>query len=143
MRRLAHILPPFLPTAIVVIAILYLTLAPDPLPDTETPSFLGEHADKIVHGIMMFGLTFTLVYDCRRHFVSLHSALPLKFLLTVGVTVTFFSILDEWAQSAMQMGRHGDIYDLLADIAGIVAALLLSYILKNLMRKSFDRNTGR
>lgn len=48
-------------SSIVVIAILWLTLAPHPLPESDVPLF--EHADKVVHALMFGGLVFALIID--------------------------------------------------------------------------------
>lgn len=60
---------PFIFSAIVLTAILWLTLSPDPLPDNDLPLFEG--MDKIVHACMFGGLYFALRFDLtlwtRRH----------------------------------------------------------------------------
>ncbi len=48
-------------TAVVVLAILWLTLAPKPLPDSDVHWFEG--ADKVVHGCMFGGLFFVMGLD--------------------------------------------------------------------------------
>ena len=48
-------------TAVVAGAILWLTLAPQPLPEADIPVFEG--ADKVVHGLMFGGLVFAMVFD--------------------------------------------------------------------------------
>lgn len=51
-------------------------------------------------------------------------------MLTPGVVIIIclcmavFSAVDEWAQGALGMGRTSDVYDLIADIVGIVVAAL-------------------
>ena len=47
-------LPPCIFSVVCIIAVLYLTLVPRPLPDMDIPLFPG--ADKVVHAIMMMGV---------------------------------------------------------------------------------------
>ena len=111
------------PTAIVTLAILWLTLAPHPLPTTDTKWFEG--ADKVVHAIMFFTLTAALTLDASRY--GRHLTLAL-----IGICATCviaFAAIDEWAQGAMQFGRTSDPYDFLADCIGIFLAALLSLII--------------
>lgn len=112
-------LPPFILSAVVTAAIAYLTLWPDPLPDAEK-LHLFEGADKVVHFLMMAGLTLALAFDylrrdCRRTVTATTVA-----VLICGVAA--FGAFDEWLQSAMQMGRTGSLGDLAADIAGAAVA---------------------
>lgn len=54
-------LPPWLLTTLTVLAILWLTLAPHPLPDNDIPTFEG--IDKVVHACMFGGLYFMICLD--------------------------------------------------------------------------------
>lgn len=63
-KQLIKRLPPFTLTAIVTAAVLYLTLVPKPLPDNDIEWFEG--ADKVVHAIMMLGITGSLGLDYMR-----------------------------------------------------------------------------
>lgn len=114
------------PTAITVAIVLYLTLAPDPTPDVEIPSFLGEYADKIIHAIMMGGITGAMIFDWFRGRDGDERRMTTGYTATTVIIVALFSIIDEWAQSAMGLGRTGDVYDLLADFTGIFIALLVA-----------------
>lgn len=71
--------------------------------------------DKIEHAFGYFLLTFWFcgIYPRRRHWV-------------VGLAMLGMGIVVEILQGAMQMGRHADIRDLLADVIGIVPAMLLA-----------------
>ena len=110
------------PTAIVLIAILWLTLAPDPVGDTHIELFPG--ADKLIHAIMMGGLASAAMFDYRRNrgrkpYRPL-SAIP---LIIIFICTAVFSGLDEIAQGAMHLGRSSDALDFLADIIGIIIAI--------------------
>lgn len=100
-------------SGIVLAAVLWLTLAPHPVPETHVPLFPG--ADKLVHAFMMGGLAGVIFFDMWR----LGKKLTIRRIMVVALCVCLFSALDEWAQGAMGMGRTTDPYDLLADIAGI------------------------
>lgn len=65
-KQLIKRLPPFTLTAIVTAAVLYLTLVPKPLPDNDIEWFEG--ADKVVHAIMMLGITGSLGLDYMRRY---------------------------------------------------------------------------
>lgn len=113
------------PTFIVLSAILWLTLAPHPVGDTEIELFPG--ADKLVHAIMMGGLAFTMLFDyARRGEWRYRRTINIYSAATVALICTAFSCVDEWAQGAMEMGRSTDPLDLAADIAGIITATLIA-----------------
>ncbi len=110
---------PGLFSSVVVIAILWLTLAPNPLPDPEVGLF--EHADKIAHALMFGGLVFALVVDRellhqRRYeqtgeMPRCGSLIP---LLAMAACATLFGGAIELLQSWMGLGRGCDMLDFLA-----------------------------
>ena len=123
-----RILRRYWPSAVTVAVVLWLTLAPQPLPDLDVPSFEG--LDKVVHAIMMGGLTGALMFDRRRcgrwnlrksDAGSQHKLTP-RVVFVICLCVAVFSAVDEWAQGALDIGRSSDAYDLIADVVGIVAA---------------------
>ena len=111
------------PTALVAAAILWLTLAPHPVPETQIELFEG--ADKVVHAIMFFALAFALIFDLwiGKRKVSLITC------LYAALAVTAFAAVDEWAQGAMGLGRTSDLLDFFADCSGILLALLFASII--------------
>lgn len=118
------------PSAVTLTTVLWLTLAPQPLPDIDIPAIKG--LDKLVHAVMMGGLTGALMFDrrrCGRWSLRKNDAGHQR-LLTPGVIVAIclcvaaFSVIDEWVQGALDMGRAADIYDLVADFVGIIVAAL-------------------
>lgn len=111
------------PTALIAGAILWLTLAPHPLPENDVQWFEG--ADKVVHAIMFFALTTAVLFDYRSGVKSVR----LKSVVSFSVGVVVFAALDEWAQGLMNMGRTTDPVDFLADCIGIlVSSSLFSFI---------------
>ncbi|MDE7181304.1 MAG: VanZ family protein [Muribaculaceae bacterium] len=113
------------PSIVVLIVILWLTLAPHPIGDTQIELFPG--ADKLVHAIMMGGLASALLFDWRRNGGRMpYRAFTARTVCMVIVAVTLFSVADEIAQQSMQLGRSGDVFDVIADFVGILLGVLLS-----------------
>lgn len=114
-------------TVLTVIAIFYLTLVPRPLPDDMSIDIPG--MDKIVHACMFGGLTFVACFDYayrRKRFVAMSG----RTIAAIAIFSAIFGGAIEIAQQQMNMGRGGDIYDFLADIAGcVIAALIARHIL--------------
>lgn len=110
------------PTAVTLGAVLWLTLAPDPVPDTGLPLFPG--IDKVVHAVMMGGLTAALLFDWKRAESRRHQRLTWRPVCVVAAVMLVFSAVDEWAQGAMGLGRSTDILDFGADCTGIALASL-------------------
>lgn len=110
------------PSAIVLGAVLWLTLAPHPVPENDIVLFPG--ADKLVHALMMGGLTLTILFDMSRQGKWRFNRISIKPIIIVGIGVIIFSLADEWAQSAMRLGRTGDIFDFIADMTGVALACM-------------------
>lgn len=114
-------------TALTVIAIFYLTLVPRPLPDDMSFDIPG--IDKFVHACMFGGLTFVACFDYayrKKRFAQLTVS---TIAAIAGISALFGGAI-EITQQQMGMGRGGDIYDFIADIAGcVIAALFLHFIL--------------
>lgn len=110
-------------TALVVLCILYLTLVPRPLPDNDI-NIPG--LDKVVHALMFGGLAFVAVIDLARMRKRCYRSLTRRGVIAVALSVALFGGGVEIAQDAMDMGRGGDIYDFIADVAGVVIGIYLS-----------------
>lgn len=118
------------PSALTLAAVLWLTLASQPLPDLDVPSFEG--LDKIVHAVMMGGLTGALMFDyhrrgrwnLRKNNTGSQRKLTPGVVVVICLCVAVFSAVDEWAQGALGMGRSSDFYDWIADMVGIIVAAL-------------------
>lgn len=110
------------PTLLVTATVLWLTLARHPLPEEASSIMLFEHADKIVHAVMMGGLAATALFDMWRR----HHMLATRTILFVCIAVAVFSCLDEWAQSLT--GRTSDIADAVADLTGIAIVTVLAIL---------------
>lgn len=136
-KYLSRVYPGIL-SSVVVMAILWLTLAPHPLPDSDVSLF--EHADKVVHALMFGGLVFSLVVDrelCRQRRYELSGKLPrggnLAGLLVIAVAATLFGGGIEVLQSWMGLGRGCDLLDFLADATGAFLSAAVSPSLASLL----------
>ncbi len=120
-KRVLSKWPPWILTIVVSLAIIYLTLVPQPLGDDAPRLFPG--ADKVVHALMFGGLTFVILLDSqRRHGVSRRAldwqSLPPGFVWTVAADSAFAGIIIECLQFFMGLGRGFEITDILADTIG-------------------------
>lgn len=120
MRKILKWVKAWLPSAVVMAAILWLTLAPHPLPRVRVELFDG--FDKVVHALMMFALAAALLCDYWRF--KGRKRIGKWPILWIFVGVAIFSAFDEWAQGAMCMGRSADIWDFAADLTGAAGAAL-------------------
>lgn len=113
-KRFLSGIPVWMFTGVVVLAILWLTLAPKPL--GEEPPRLFPGADKIVHAIMFGGLTITLLFDWQRQ----HRWGKVGWFLALGcaASASLFGIIIEYAQDYMGLGRGFEYHDIIADTVG-------------------------
>ncbi len=115
-------IPAWIATGLTVSAILWLTLARTPLPETDLPMFPG--ADKLVHAIMFGWLTLVVCWD---RYASTHKRLnPRQIAVCATISILFGGVV-EIAQDVMGCGRSADIWDFTADTIGaltVMAALL-------------------
>lgn len=117
-------IPRFLTSAVVTAGVLYLTLAPRPFGSVRIPLFEG--ADKVVHFMMFLAIAFAYHFDFRRGKKPVDEA---RLMGWIFVSLSAFGGLIELAQWKMRMGRSGDWYDLLADIAGAVYGIILAWLI--------------
>lgn len=117
-------IPRFLTSAVVTAGVLYLTLAPRPFGSVRIPLFEG--ADKVVHFMMFFAMAFAYHFDFSRGKKPVDEA---RLMGWIFVSLSAFGGLIELAQWKMRMGRSGDWYDLLADIAGAVYGIILAWLI--------------
>lgn len=117
-------IPRFLTSAVVTAGVLYLTLAPRPFGSVRIPLFEG--ADKVVHFMMFLAMAFAYHFDFRRGKKPVDEA---RLMGWIFVSLSAFGGLIELAQWKMRMGRGGDWYDLLADIAGAVYGIILAWLI--------------
>lgn len=121
--RLVRHIPAGVSTAIVIVAILWLTLAPHPLPENDVPLF--PHADKLVHAVMFGGFAWVAGIDslAHRRKTGLCRHESVRTMIICAVIAIIFGGLIEFVQDAMGMGRSADWIDWLADAAGALLAV--------------------
>lgn len=122
-QRLLNKVPRWTFTVIVVIAVLYLTLMPQPLPDNDIQWFEG--ADKVVHGIMMFGVMLCLSFDYFRIHYKQQDRTPGGILSLFLILTIAFGGMIELIQDWMGLGRGKDIMDFEADTIGALVAYVI------------------
>lgn len=125
-RKILEWLPAWTLTGVCAVAIAWLTLAPQPLGDTDLPLFPG--ADKIVHAIMFGGLALCMMLDRQRK--CGWKALSWRRGAVCALVSSVCGLLVEWAQDAMGMGRSKDVWDLVADTAGAFAFAIVYLLLQ-------------
>lgn len=117
-------IPRWWSSALVICAVLYLTLFPKPLPDNDIQFW--EHTDKLVHGLMMAATYWALAFDIGRG-----SRLSTRSRLWLLGGVIAFGGAIELAQGAMGLGRGASWGDFAADAAGtLIAALSVNPLLR-------------
>ncbi len=127
-RRVLTRIPAGVFTMAVTAAILWLTLAPHPLPDNDMPVIPG--LDKVVLACMFGGFYFVLALDSVLWRAGRKKAI--RSLVTGRMAVAFalasvvFGGAIELAQGAMGMGRGCDVWDFVADAAGVAVAVWLT-----------------
>jgi len=106
----------------VALIILYLSIASSKSFD-KVPFINIPHLDKIIHFLMYFGLMTVMLYENRK---SLSGKTQLFFLALIPFS---YGILMEILQKTIASGRSANIYDVFANLTGIiVSALLWSYL---------------
>lgn len=113
-------LPAWLLTVLTVGAVLWLTLAPQPLPDNDIPLFPG--ADKLVHAAMFGGVTLVLWADWR---MTRHRPLAVWQTALCAVIAIALGGAIEIAQGTMNLGRSADFADFVADTIGSLAVMAI------------------
>lgn len=125
-------------TALVVIAILYLTIVPRPLPD-DTINIPG--LDKLIHAVMFGGLAFVASIDkARRSRCSFTMPSSKAVVIIVFATILFGGAV-EIAQMLTGLGRSADWIDFVADAAGVVAGAWIAIIVLRRWIRRFGNTT--
>lgn len=106
-------------TIIAFITFAWLTLAPHPLPDNNIGAMF-ENTDKVVHALMLWGITCAIIFDYKRA----GNSLSWRVAAVIFISMILVSIADELLQSAMHLGRTADILDFLADTIGIILGII-------------------
>jgi VanZ family protein len=93
-------------------------------------SFLNRipYFDKITHAFL-FGVLLILMFFAL-HPQQKSRGRRLKMLLVSGLVSLIYGILTEIVQESMHNGRKGDMWDLAADLLGIVCGIFVCLLLK-------------
>lgn len=119
------------PTALTLAVVLYATLWPDPTGDVSMVWFPG--ADKLIHAVMMGGLASAVLFDRRRS----GRILTRRFIAGVAIGTIAFSVLDEFGQGLMNLGRTTEALDFFANAGGVVLGCLLATpVINRIFKKS-------
>lgn len=125
-RNVLNRIPPGVLTGLTICAILWLTLAPDPLPDNDIPMFEG--MDKVVHACMFGGLYFMMALDrvIVRSRKSIDPPHAVGVMWWGALFCVAFGGAVELIQGAMAMGRGCDLWDFVADTVGVALSVALT-----------------
>jgi len=114
-------IPTYLPTAIVLVLLFYLTLVPQPLPPIDVPML---NADKVVHMVMMWGVSSVIMFDYKRRERQRVLSLSVRFYIMLGSILLGAFI--ELAQGTELIHRGCDLWDGIANAVGCVLAFFIT-----------------
>ena len=134
-KEVMKLVRPWIATTIVVLAILYLSLSPEPLPPMKSFSFPG--ADKIVHAIMFAVLTFVMLFDTALTNSGRRPAWAT--VIVLAILSTLFGGAIEVIQGAMNYGRTYSSWDWFADGVGSFLAILALPLAVSLAKRFVKR----
>lgn len=113
---------------ITALVILYLSLAPSDTFD-KVSVFNFPNVDKVVHLCMYFGLTIVLLYENRSTVKSNRS------LFLLSIIPFAYGVLLEFLQSWLTLTRHGEFFDAVFDLFGVLIALVIWRLFQSFIKK--------
>ena len=116
MKKLINMIPVWSLSALATLIVAYLSLAPNP-PSTDVVS-----SDKVAHAIAYFVLTVVFTIDYIRSRLPHHTRFDVE-LAFAAAAATLGGVL-EICQLIMNIGRHYEWQDWVADIIGAVIGYL-------------------
>lgn len=84
--------------------------------------------DKLIHIALFSGLAFLLAFGLRRQYPNLTTRCIFTW---VAIISTFIAVLTELLQWYLPIKRDGNIYDGIADVAGVFIGFAAFFIVKN------------
>lgn len=121
MKEILYRIPRYLPSVVVLLLLFYLTLVPQPLPPIDMHIL---NVDKLVHVVMMGGVSFVIMFDLKRR--ERQRELPLSERLCVLVGTIALGALIELAQGTELIHRGCDVWDGVANAVGSVVAFFVT-----------------
>jgi len=113
---------------ITALVILYLSLAPSDTFD-KVSVFNFPNVDKVVHLCMYFGLTIVLLYENRSTLKSNRS------LFLLAIIPFAYGVLIEFLQSWLTLTRHGEFFDAVFDLLGVLVALFIWRLFRGFIKR--------
>ncbi len=120
MRRIKNLLEP---KTLLIVACCYMIIVTMALlsPTSEIPRVSIKNVDKIIH----FGIHFVMVllwlsYSYLRNSKEFSNGLIVKTLIVIFI----YGIVIEFLQTYLTAARTGDLYDVIANSAGLLAGLI-------------------
>ena len=126
MKKILTAIPAPWPAVVVLLAVLYLTLSPMPLPPQFLPTFFGW--DKVAHFVMFGGLAAVVVFDVRRMTTA-----RLRPAVAVAIIVAIIALggAIELLQGTSLINRYCDFPDFIANSLGAIVGGTVAYKLVN------------
>jgi VanZ family protein len=93
---------------------------------------LFKHFDKVVHLLMYFSLTFTFAIE---NYISNNYKINKTQFFVIIMTSAIIGVGLELAQSFFTTYRTGDFFDEMANLSGVLLAVLVFLLLKSKLKK--------
>lgn len=135
MKKFINKIPSGLLSLITFVVIIYVSLDNNPFEINQVQLFEG--ADKIIHALMYGFLVMVMIYESSK-FLYFEEPDFISYILLIMMSF-LFSVSMELLQEIMEIGRHMDIYDIIANLRGIIiGSLVMKFGLLDLINKKLD-----
>lgn len=126
MKSISYFFKTYFLTLIVAVLILLLSVLSF---DSVSESMTIKIPDKLVHAIMYFGMMFVLLFEESGYFKR---QLSILCLIWSAIIVSLYGALMEFIQYFISY-RSASLYDILANIGGVIFSLLCFLIISNVI----------
>ncbi len=135
MKKFINKIPSGLLSLITFVVIIYVSLDNNPFEINQVQLFEG--ADKIIHALMYGFWVMVMIYESSK-FLYFEEPDFISYILLIMMSF-LFSVSMELLQEIMEIGRHMDIYDIIANLSGIIiGSLVMKFGLLDLINKKLD-----
>ncbi len=131
LKKIIKKTPTYITSISLTILIAFLSLDGNPFDMNRIKLFEG--SDKVVHCVMYICLSSAYIFDCAK--VYYPEQLRIKSLTLCAITAFAFSLIIEFLQEYMGLGRAFSIGDIVANLAG---TLIGFFIMKYYFLKRFN-----